>query len=103
MAVICTILSQYLLTTDDYEDSSHHRRQLFTIGLSSITTIGATHPLEFKTVIANNAGLRAAVEESARLDQSLKAKAQEKADLAARAKQQQKPTIQLKMNFGNFK
>lgn len=104
VAVTCTILSQYLLNTKSYNTASDHRKQLFHTGLSSITAIGSAHTTQFKTLISGAANLRTAIEESVKLDQLIKAKAQEKYDLANKAKQQQqKPAIELKMNFGNFK
>lgn len=103
VAVICTLLSSYLLNEDTYRNSSSHAKELFDLGLTSITSLGATYPAHFKTIISSANALKSRIEGGAKLNQSLKAKAQERAELANKQKEKQlKPTIQLKMNFGNF-
>lgn len=104
IAVLCSILSTYLLTTSDYESSPSHNKQLFILALDNIKAIGAAHPQHFKAVMVSSAPLKSSIEQAFLLHQTTMAAAQKTLEEANKRKSQQsKPSIQLKMNFGNFK
>lgn len=102
VALLCSLFSTYLLNTVNYDSATPQAKQLFTVGLEAIKTLASNHPQQFKVVTSNSPPLRSAIEQAFLLHQSNEAAAQKKAAEASKQKQQAKPAIQLKMNFGNF-
>ncbi|XP_067939352.1 HEAT repeat-containing protein 5B-like isoform X2 [Watersipora subatra] len=104
MALFCSILSAYLLTGSSFPTATTHSKQLFEIALKTIISLGSAYPEQFQAVMSSAPRLKSAVEQAALLNKANAEAAQRKADeLQQRKEKQSKPTIQLKMNFGNFK
>ena len=103
MAIFCSILSTYLLTSSGYQTASAHSKELFDIGLKTIISLGSSYPEQFQAVIGSSPPLKSAIEQAVILNKTNAEAAQKKLEeLNKRKQQQSKPTIQLKMNFGNF-
>ncbi|XP_023347268.1 HEAT repeat-containing protein 5B [Eurytemora carolleeae] len=101
----CQLLDIYipvlvnLLQTEEAGISSKSRHEM---ALMRLTRVGAQYPADFKRLLSSNEDLKRRVESAV-----LQNQAQERAKLLAQQQQQQvqvnKPSIQLKTDFSNFK
>lgn len=103
VAILCSILSTYLLSTTTYSTASQHKKVLFDIALKTITSLGSTHTEQFRTVIASSLILKSSIEQAVVLNQANQAAELQRQEEANKRRQlANTPAIQLKMKFGNF-
>ena len=106
LTLLVPILINYLLEPDQYKTKSKYCVQLHDQSLQWLMKIGPKYPQEFKTLMGQSPELRGKLEVSIKRNQTATAMQKVKGDAMMSMKANMphyKPTIELKMDFSNFK